>query len=241
MLEGTLVRFGRAVVDLYARLMLQMDLRWYATLPVGPKILAANHPATTDPFLILLLVQEPVGVLVTAGAFTIPGFGRYLRAAGHLPAHRHSGGATVEAVRRQVEAGRSVAIFPEGAISPPDGGFHRPHTGLARVALATGAPVVPVGIGLDRARIKRFEAELDGKPEVVTWYLNGPYALTVGRPLRFEGDSQDRARVRSVSDQIMQRIAGLARESDLRLAGTPALEPQRQPGSVRLPSTSPAK
>ena len=49
--------FGRAVLDFFTRSMLQMDVHWHATLPPGSKIIAANHPTTTDPFLLLL--DEP--------------------------------------------------------------------------------------------------------------------------------------------------------------------------------------
>ena len=136
---------GHSVVDLYARAMLKMDIQWRAPLTAGPKILAANHPTTTDPFLIMLLAPEQVSVLVTEGCFEIPVFGRLLLQSGHVPVVRNSGGATIEAAGRLLAEGRTVAIFPEGAISPAEGGFHRPHSGVARLAVSTGAPVIPVG------------------------------------------------------------------------------------------------
>ncbi|HSJ59296.1 MAG TPA: lysophospholipid acyltransferase family protein [Anaerolineae bacterium] len=216
--EHIFYRLGRSVVDLYARATLKMDVHWHAPLPDGPKILAANHPTTTDPFLIMLLVSEQVSVLVTGGCFQIPLFGRLLLESGHVPVVRGTGGASVDAAVRLLEEGRTVAIFPEGAISPAEGGVHAPRSGVARLALRTGAPVIPVGIGLDRRRIRRIDSKVDGKPEVITWYVRGPYAVTVGRALSFAGDVDDWAHVRSVSDQVMHRIAGLARESDRRVA-----------------------
>ena len=92
---------GRALVATYMRLMLDVDVQWHAPLPHGPKILAANHPTTADPFTSLTLLPEPVSGLVTAGAFDVPLLGVCLRATGHVPAIRGSGGATVEAVARQ--------------------------------------------------------------------------------------------------------------------------------------------
>jgi 1-acyl-sn-glycerol-3-phosphate acyltransferase len=232
MLENVLYRLGRSAMDLYGRLVLDMDIQGGAPLPDGPKILAANHPTTTDPFLIMLLAAEQVSVLVTAGCFEIPVFGRYLLAAGHVPVIRNSGGSTVEAAGRLLRAGRTVAIFPEGAISPREGGFHQPHSGVARLALGSGAPVIPVGIGLQRERIRRFEAGMAGKPEVVTWYPGGLYAVTVGQPLRFEGDVEDRAYVRLVSRQIMQRIVHLAQESARRVEAARLLTGGPAPASV---------
>jgi 1-acyl-sn-glycerol-3-phosphate acyltransferase len=127
-----------------------------------------------------------------------------------------------------------VAIFPEGAISPADGGFHKPHSGVARLAVSTGAPVIPVGIGLQWKRIRRIETEVDGKPEVVTWYPSGPYAMTVGRPTQFSGDIGDWAYVRSVAEQIMQCITHLSGVSSQRLASsrTPVTGPIARPAEV---------
>ncbi len=233
--EKALYSTGRSFLAAYVRLMLDVDIQRYAPLPEGPKILAANHPTTTDPFYILILLSEPVSVLVTAAAFDVPGFGAYLRAAGHLPAVRASGGATVEAVTRRIEAGRSVAIFPEGALSPLAGGFHRPHSGVARVALRTGAPVIPVGIGVQRDRIRVTETNIEGGKTIGHFYASGPYAMTVGRSLTFEGDVQDRERVRAVAGHIMNHIRKLARESQRRI------RPAQAPATGPQPCTSPVE
>jgi 1-acyl-sn-glycerol-3-phosphate acyltransferase len=201
----------------YTSLMLDMDIRWHAPMPKGPKILAPNHPTTTDPLYLMTLLREQVSFLVTAALFNLPVVGAYLRAAGHVPAVRGSEGATVDAMIRQVEAGRSLAIFPEGALSPLVGGFHRPHSGVARVALRTGAPVIPIGIGLQRERIRVIEAYVDGDKAIGHFYTSGPYAITVGRPLTFAGDVGDHEQVHAVAGQIMHQIQDLARESDGRI------------------------
>jgi 1-acyl-sn-glycerol-3-phosphate acyltransferase len=206
------------------RLMLDVDLRWYAPLPQGPKILAANHPTTVDPFFILTLLSEPVSVLMTAATFDVPLLGPYLRVTRHVPAIRGSGGATVEAVARHVGCGRTVAIFPEGALSPLDGGFHSPHTGVARVALCTGAPVIPVGIGVQQERIRVVQADVQGSRAVGHLYPSGPYAMTVGRPLYLVGDVRDRERVRAAADQVMRHICSLAEESQCRTQPAPGVE-----------------
>jgi 1-acyl-sn-glycerol-3-phosphate acyltransferase len=212
-----LYEMGRSLMSAYTSLMLDMDIRWHAPMPEGPKILAPNHPTTTDPLFLVTLLSEPVRFLVSAAIFNVPFVGGYLRAAGHVPAVRGSGGATVDAMIRQVEAGRSVAIFPEGALSPLVGGFHRPHSGVARVALRTAAPVIPIGISLQRERIRVTEAYVDGDKAIGHLYTSGPYAITVGRPLTFAGDVGDYEQVRAVADQIMHQIQDLARESDRRI------------------------
>ena len=217
MLAQVLSRAGQEAIRLYAAAMLDMDVEWQAALPPGPKVLAANHPTTTDPFYLLALMPAPASVLVTESAFKVPVFGRYLRAAGHVPAVRQSGGATVEALQQKLVDGHSVAIFPEGALSPCPGRFHPPHTGVARLALNTGVPVIPVGIDLDHARVLSFTSEIDGQAVPGRLYLRGRYAITVGRPMWFQGSGQDRQLARSVADQIMQCIGELTRESASRM------------------------
>jgi 1-acyl-sn-glycerol-3-phosphate acyltransferase len=104
-------------------------------------------------------------------------------------------------------------------VSPQQGGFHRPHTGAARLALLTGVPVVPVGIYLPRERNWTVSATIDGRDTVGYWYLRGPYSVTVGDPLRFEGDVEDRDHVSSVTGSIMQHIVSLADQSEQRARG----------------------
>lgn len=227
--EKAIYKIGRTFLSAYMRLMLDVDIRWHAPLPEGPKILAANHPCSIDPFYILTLLSEPVSVLVTAAAFEVSIFGAYLQATGHIPAVRGSEGSTVEAVVRRVEAGRSVAIFPEGALSPLGGGFQRPHSGVARVALRTRAPVIPVGIGLQREHIRVTKTSIDGENVIGHFYTSGPYAVTVGQPLTFEGDVLDHDRVRSVAGQIMHHIRNLANESECRISSAQGVEAATMP------------
>src|SRR5512140_3129836 len=87
---------GRAVMDLYARLALDTRVEWQTPLPAGPKIIAANHPTTLDPFLLLTVGFDQIRILVTESAFKVPGFGRYLRAAGHVPVFHENGRAAFD-------------------------------------------------------------------------------------------------------------------------------------------------
>ncbi len=210
--EKALYWMGRGVLEVGARAMFQLDVLRHAPLPDGPKIIAPNHPSTTDPFLTLMLVPEQASILIDDRLFKVPAFGRYLHLTGHVPVVPDQGGLAYEGGKRVLRTGRPLVVFPEGAISP-EGGLHAPRTGVARLALETGAPVIPVGVHLDRERIRLVETEIDGETAVGTWYLGGPYAMTVGKPMWCSGDVQDRALVRSISEQIMQRIALLTQES----------------------------
>jgi 1-acyl-sn-glycerol-3-phosphate acyltransferase len=218
MIEAILSRAGQAAARLYTAAFLRADVEWQAPLPPGAKILAANHPATTDPFYLLSLTAEAVSLLITGCAFKLPLAGAVLRASGHVPARLGSGGATVEALRRRLLAGKTVGIFPEGALSPAEGGLHPAHSGVARLALGTGAPVIPVGVALDWQRVRPFVAVIEGEAEPGRLYLRGPYAMTVGKALHFEGSGDDRSQVRAAAGRIMEQIGLLADRSARRLA-----------------------
>jgi 1-acyl-sn-glycerol-3-phosphate acyltransferase len=210
---------GRSVIDMYARLALHLDVVWHAALPTGPKIIAVNHPTTTDPFYMLAVIPEQMSLLITDMAFGVPGFGDYLRAAGHVPVVEGNGRLAFEQAKELLQTGQTIGIFVEGALSPlGDGlGFHQARTGAVRLALSTGAPIVPVGISLDPRHIRFQETTVGERTEIARWYLGGPYAVTVGRAMVCRGNVEDREWVRTASQRVLQRIESLSRASAWRL------------------------
>ncbi len=212
---------ARGLIRLYAWLTMKLDIQWEGILPPGPKLFVANHPSGTDPFLIHLASPHPVSVLITAKAFAVPLFGYYIRKARQIPVKPGQGGEVLEQARRMLEHGHSIAIFPEGDFSPQAGGFQKPRTGAARLALATGVPVIPVGIALQNGWRYPIISKIAGKPAIGYWYLHGPYSMTVGKPMHFGGDVNDREQVGAVTGQIMSQIVTLAAESERRLERKP--------------------
>jgi 1-acyl-sn-glycerol-3-phosphate acyltransferase len=207
-------------VRFFALVMLRLDVRRQANLPTRPMIFVANHPSATDPFLIHMVSPNQLNVMITAKAFKVPVFGWFLRNVQEIPVPLTQGSAALEQARRHLDKGRSVAIFIEGQISPVEGGFLPPRSGAARLALSTGAPVVPVGIFLHRERCHNIRSRIaGGMPSEARWYLRGPYAITVGQPTQFEGDAEDHEHVDRISETIMDRIRSLANESERRIQG----------------------
>jgi 1-acyl-sn-glycerol-3-phosphate acyltransferase len=216
MLNNPLYTLARLLLLLYAGLMLKLSIRRLGRLPDGPKIFVSNHPSATDPFMIHIISPERLNVLITAKAFSVPVFGWFLRTIREIPVPLEQGGLALEDACQYIRDGKSVAIFIEGHISPPDGGFLPPRTGAARLAVQTGAPVIPVGIFLRRELSICIKSKISGKQAQAHWCLRGPYAMTVGQPMQFAGDVEDRQHVRNVSDAIMQQIRLLAGESEHR-------------------------
>jgi 1-acyl-sn-glycerol-3-phosphate acyltransferase len=216
MLNNSFYTLGRIVLLLYAGLMLRLSIRRQGILPAGPKIFVSNHPSATDPFMIHIISRERVNVLITAKAFGVPVFGWFLRTIREIPVPLAQGSAALEDACRYIRNGKSVAIFIEGKISPPDGSFLPPRTGAARLAVQTGVPVIPVGIFLRRELSICIKSKISGSLAQAHWCLRGPYAMTVGQPMQFDGDVDDRLHVRSVSEAIMHQIRLLAHESEHR-------------------------
>lgn len=218
MFQNLWYQIGRAIVNVYIHSVVRADIHNPTPLPKGAKIFVVNHPSTTDPAYVTVLTKEHTTILIKETLFKVPLFGRSLRMAGHVPVVAGKGQEALETGIRLLKAGRTVIIFPEGEISP-ENGFQKAHSGAARMALATGAPVIPIGISLESEKLHHIHTKVEGKPEVGTWYLHGPYAMTVGEAVTYQGNTEDRERVHEVTGQIMQRIGVLCQHSRRRLAG----------------------
>jgi 1-acyl-sn-glycerol-3-phosphate acyltransferase len=158
-----------------------------------------------------------MSLLVTEMVFRIPLLGGYMERAGHIRVDEGAGRAAFDRAVAKLRAGKTVGIFPEGALSPREGGMCPARTGTARMALIAAVPVIPVGIWLDRSLIRRQETQVDHMEATARYYLRGPYAITVGEPLTFTGNVEDREAVRAMSSAINDRIQRLTIESARRL------------------------
>lgn len=141
------------VVHRLARLLTKTPT-WHGgeNLPAtGPVIIVPNHISSLDPVMVgefLAYNGRWPHFLARANLFYLPVLGRLLRSAEQIPVHRggrHARDALFEA-ERALYAGEVIVIYPEGTITfDPDEWPMAAHTGAARLALATGAPVIPIG------------------------------------------------------------------------------------------------
>ena len=173
----------------------------------GPVILASNHLSAADWVFMPMSLRRRVTFLAKAEYFTGKGVkGAAQRAffsgAGQVPIDRSSASAAENAIQtgiRTLREGKVLGIYPEGTRSP-DGRLFRGKTGIARMTLETGAPVVPV------AMVYRKKSLPFGKK--IT-RVN----VRFGKPLdfsRYEGMSGDRFVERSITDEIMYEIMTLS-------------------------------
>jgi len=210
---------GWAIIAGITKVLLRKNVVSYAPVPKGAKILVANHPTISDPFILFTSVHERVSIMIFHQVFTIPVFGRYLKSVGHIPVVRGNGQQAFDRALGFLNRGISVLVFMEGAISPEAGGFAKPRTGAVRLACYSGAPIVPIGVGVRKKNIRHINAIIGGEKIRETWYFHGKYAITIGKHFHVTGDPTNRPKVREATHKVMGTVMNLARESSSRIHG----------------------
>lgn len=202
--------------------------------PVGGVIVAANHHAYTDPVTVAHALYDTGRLprfLAKAELFALPGVGRVLRGAGQIPVYRASADASaaladaVAALRR----GELVVIYPEGTLTrDPQRWPMRGRTGVARLALASGAPVLPLAQwGAHRLYHPLAILRRHGRAQVDT--LVGPpvdLSAFLGRPLTAEV-------LREATDAVMAEIRRLLGELRGQQPPAAVVDPARDPAEPR--------
>jgi 1-acyl-sn-glycerol-3-phosphate acyltransferase len=216
-LQKPLYHAGRLAAKLIVKAKLEADVVYHAPLPKGAKIITPNHPTTTDPIWLTGILPERMHYLITHSLGQVSIANWYLKNTGHLILNSDEGRSTFDTAVQYLQQGKTMAIFPEGGLSPLDKSIARARTGAVRMALTTGAPIIPVGISIRVRHITFQPQRFADHVKLARWYLNGPYAVTVGEPIHLEGDVNDRERVVALSAVLMGRILDLSREGDRRL------------------------
>lgn len=191
----------------------------------GPAIIASNHLSFSDSFFLPALMKRRVTFIAKAEYFNTPGLKGKLTAAffkgvGQLPVDRSgvrgAGEAAIRSAIAVIDRGELFGVYPEGTRSP-DGKLYRGKVGgLARVALQTGAPVIPV------AMIDTEKVQPPG--QVIPSFGIRP-GIRIGRPLdfsRYQGMENDRFILRSVTDEVMYEIMRLSGQEYVDIYATAA-------------------
>lgn len=182
----------------------------------GGCVIAINHISHVDPFCVAHIVHDAGRIprfLAKDGLFRNKYLGGFLSSAGQVPVRRMSADAVgaFDAAVAAVEAGESVVVYPEGTITKdPDGWPMRGKSGAARIALATGCPVVPIG----QWGIQEFLPAYTKKPLVLP---RKTHHMKVGDPVDLADLLEQPVTpdvVQEATDRIMAAIASLV--GDLR-------------------------
>ena len=202
--------FGIAVVGFFGRVLFRLRVEGADRVPSsGSAIVAGNHVSALDGVALALATgsrgRRMTRFLVAAEFFRKLWCGWALRLYRQIPIRRgaRDQGALDVAIET-IRGGALAGIFPEGTVNPePEAGLLRGRKGAARIALATDAPVVPVGIWGTQARWP--------KPGL---HLRPPWrpavAISYGEPIPPKGDAGSAADVQAFADVITDAVAAQA-------------------------------
>jgi 1-acyl-sn-glycerol-3-phosphate acyltransferase len=178
----------------------------------GPVILASNHLSFIDSIFLPLVIERDMVFLAKSEYFTGKGLKgwatkMFFKGTGMLPIDRSGGKASEASLNtglRVLAEGHVLGIYPEGTRSP-DGKMYRGRTGIARMVLESGVPVVPVAM-IDTEKAMPIGSKLPKLRRI---------GIIFGEPLdfsRFAGMEGDRFILRAVTDEIMYELAGLSKQ-----------------------------
>jgi 1-acyl-sn-glycerol-3-phosphate acyltransferase len=194
----------------------------------GPAILASNHLSYADWLFMPLTLPRRVTFVAKAEYFNTPGIKgwfqrQFFSGAGQVPIDRSGASAAegaLSAAMRVLEAGELFGIYPEGTRSH-DGRLYRGKTGVARLALESGVPVIPVAV---------VGTDVVAPPGKTFGSFTRP-VVRFGKPLdfeRYEGLESDRYILRSVTDEIMYEIMRLSGQDYVDMYATRAKDESKR-------------
>ena len=177
---------------------------------VGPAILVSNHIAAADTFILPAMIKRRLTFPAKVELFNGRGVGGrilswFLRNVGQLPMDRSGGRASagsMEGVLGVLKAGELLGIYPEGTRSP-DGRLYKGKTGVARLVLQAGVPVIPVA--MINTQLRR--STILGIPTI--WRPG----IRIGKPMDFRaytGAGNDRQVLRWITDELMNAVMELS-------------------------------
>jgi 1-acyl-sn-glycerol-3-phosphate acyltransferase len=175
----------------------------------GGAVFAGNHVSVADELFLGSVVPRHLAFWAKAEYFAGRGVGGYLtkkmmEGLGAIKVERAGGRAALTAFDGAIpvlKAGDMVAVYPEGTRSP-DGRLYRGRTGAARLAVAAGVPIIPVGmIGTERV-----QPIGQPYPKLVGW---GKVIIKFGKPIETAGRADDRTSLRALTDEVMVEIQKL--------------------------------
>jgi len=175
----------------------------------GPVIVVSNHLSLVDSLFLPMMVDRQMAFLAKSDYFTGKGLKGWLirffmTSSGQLPIDRSGGKASEASLNAGLAVlaeGKVLAIYPEGTRSP-DGRLYRGRTGVARMVLEAGVPVIPT-VMIDTDKVMPLGSTLPKVHRV---------GVVIGAPLdfsRFQGMEGDRFVLRSITDEIIHEMHAL--------------------------------
>ena len=205
-------RFTKIVLPVPIKSIMKRDWHGHEHIPrSGGVIVAANHLSYADWAAMALFIHEAgryPAFLIKSSAFNVKGIGPFLRAAGQFPVNRGAADAALvlNDAERGLAKGECLIFYPEGtATRDPDLWPMVPKTGVARLALTTGVPVIPVAQWGTQDILPYGTKKLSVIPRHLVKMAAGPPVDLSA----YEGEPMSRDVLRAASATIMADITGL--------------------------------
>ena len=197
----------KAILTPVLRLLFKVRVEGAENVPAdGPAILASNHLSFSDSIFLPMVLKRRITFVAKAEYFEKKKTAWFFRAVGQIPIKREGGSASQRALDSAMEVlqtGGVFGIYPEGTRSP-DGRLYKGHTGVARLALKSGAPVLAV------AMVGTREAQPIGQVKPI---FGSPITLRFSKPMRFDryaDRADDPCVLRQITDEIMFELRALS-------------------------------
>jgi len=205
-------RFGAAILKPILNLIVKKDWRGGEKLPQsGPAIVVCNHLSYLDPLTFTHFLYNngrAPRYLGKESVFRVPIVGRVIRGAGQIPVSRESKDAVkgLEHAIAVLKAGHLLGVYPEGTLTRDENLWPmRAKTGVARLALMTGAPVYPCASWGPEKVIPPYSKKIKLFPRTrVSIMMGEPVDLS-----RWQGRADDPLAIEEAADHIMDRITTL--------------------------------
>jgi 1-acyl-sn-glycerol-3-phosphate acyltransferase len=168
----------------------------------GGLLIAANHTSWWDPIALGAACQRPIHYLGKKEVFKPGPLEAFFRGGGAIPVDRKHGAADAyKAAREALKKGQIIGIFPEatryhGKLGPAK-------SGVARLAMETGVPIVPAGIATDK-----FWSPAQKLPN-----LTQKIYVNIGAPFYLKGNPDVAIETKVATDQVMEVIGRLLEDA----------------------------
>jgi 1-acyl-sn-glycerol-3-phosphate acyltransferase len=206
---------AKTIVRSYTALFMRsVQVFGQENLPPGAKIIVANHANMTDSFVLPFIIREKLHFLIQADAFNLPFLGGLLKRAEQIPVSGRRGNEALNAALEWLARGDAVVIYPEGLLNHGES-FRRAGTGAARLAMESGAPIIPFGIYVPDSYARLMKWYLQGRDRFARWQFGGQCFIQIGEPwhpLIEEMDKNYRS-LRIMTHQMMAQILDLVEQA----------------------------
>lgn len=150
-------------------------------VPLGAKIIAANHPNASDAYHFPFILEGKFYALIAGTSFSQPVIGWLMTRCGQIPVYQDQRLKALDQACELLRQGQTVLVFPEGRLNPD----HLPlkiGTGAVRMSLISGAPIIPVGIYVPEQYLHARIVQYDGRVEERRYQIGGHCYIQIGEP-----------------------------------------------------------